>query len=133
MLITSQYAPDINPGMFHQSRLLLPGLDISRVFVCSKRAPDLVKDHGLSGWPGVMAAVLYQAKIDALAGDQLVIDWLASDQCADYCLAIGFNHANILSWLTRREIKSVQCGWGPNGVPSTPFTPAACTNERIKK
>ena len=96
--------PGINPGMLDQSRLELPGLDISpAVWVCAKRIPDLVADHGLTGWPGVMAAVIYQAKIDAKTGDIEAANWLAGDQCADYCYALGFDHAGIKAWVNEQK------------------------------
>jgi len=97
--------PGISPGLLDQSRLSLPGwFDPSTaVWVCAKRIPDLVADYGLTGYAGVMAAVIYQAKIDAKAGNQTAINWLANDQCVDYCLAIGFNHAGIKAWVNEQK------------------------------
>lgn len=96
--------PGISPGVLDQSRLELPGLDIfAAVWVCAKRIPDLVKDYGLTGYAGLMAAVIYQARIDAKDGDKAAIDWLAGDQCADYCYALGFDHAGIKAWVNEQK------------------------------
>ena len=96
--------PGISPSILDQSRLSLPGLDISpAVWLCAKRITDLVADYGLTGYTGVMAAVMFQAKLDAKTGDIEAANWLADDQCADYCYALGFDHAGIKAWVNEQK------------------------------
>jgi len=95
----------ISPGALDQSRLELPGWFDPAVWLCADRIKDLVADYGLTGYAGLMAGVIWQARADALAGDQEAIDWLRSADCLDYCQAVGFNSAIIRSWLINRELK----------------------------
>ena len=97
--------PGISPGLLDQSRLSLPGwFDPSpAVWVCTKRILDLVADYGLTGYTGVMAAVIFQAKLDAKTGDIEAANWLAGDQCADYCYVLGFDHAGIKAWVNEQK------------------------------
>ena len=54
---------------------------------------------------GLMTAILYQGWLDATFGDLEAMDWLGSDDCADYCISVNFNHNIILNWVnkTRKE------------------------------
>jgi len=98
--------PDIQASnyMIKQYDLLLPGIyDPGIVLLLKGKANN--DDFVVLGWSGLMAAVINQAKIDAKRGDQEAIEWLKSDQCFDYCYALGFEHANILDWLKRGKLK----------------------------
>jgi len=111
----------ISPGALDQSRLELPGWFDPAVWLCADRIKDLVADYGLTGYAGLMAGVIWQARADALAGDQEAIDWLRSADCLDYCQAVGFNSAIIRSWLINRELKKAYAGPGlPNGRGLSP-------------
>jgi hypothetical protein len=70
-----------------------------------KGSRDFVKDFALCGYPGVMAAVLLQAKLDAEAGDQEAFDWLLSGVADDLCFAVGYNYANVICWLADLYLK----------------------------
>jgi len=90
--------------MINQDKLWLPGYyDPGIVLLLKGKANN--DDFVVLGWSGLMAAVINQAKIDAKRGDQEAIEWLKSDQCFDYCYALGFEHANILDWLKRGKLK----------------------------
>ena len=116
--------------------LLFPGVYDPVVWVCADRSKDLVKDYGLVGYKGLMAAVVYQAKIEAQRGDQEAINWLASDDCREYCQAIDFNHKCILIWLIDQELK--QRGAGSSAKRQRAFhltsvpAPIAKRKEKIK-
>lgn len=99
MLVISQDMPavGISPGVLNWSRLSLPGSYLGNIaLVCVP--VDLVKKYGLVGYKGLMAAVIYQAQVDAKGGNMAAVDWLISDEAAEYCQAIQFNHAIVMSW-----------------------------------
>lgn len=70
--------------------------------------PDSPADHGITGWAGVITGVLYQAKNEAEAGNLEAIEWLKSDDCYDYCMAINYNHNLVLAWLTRMGYTDIE-------------------------
>ena len=63
--------------------------------------PDSPADQGITGYAGVMAGVLWQARNEALAGDNSAREWLESDDCADFCVAVGFDHNLVLQWIRK--------------------------------
>ena len=63
--------------------------------------PDSPADHGITGWAGIMAGVLWQARYEALAGDRRATLWLMSDEAADFCKAIDFNHDLVIEWVKK--------------------------------
>ncbi len=67
--------------------------------------PDSPADHGITGWKGIMAGVLWQAKHEAEIGDKDARAWLKSDDCADYCQAVNYNHNLVLDW-EKKNIKN---------------------------
>jgi len=90
--------------MINQDKLWLPGYyDPGIVLLLKGKANN--DDFVVLGWSGLMAAVINQAKIDAKRGDQEAIEWLQSDRCFDFCVGLGFEHANILDWLKRGKLK----------------------------
>jgi len=90
------------PGGPIQDKLLLPGIYDPGMILLLK---DKINNNDLVGWGGLMAAVINQARLDAARGDQEAIEWLKSDQCFDYCYALGgFEHAHILTWLKRGKL-----------------------------
>jgi len=104
LAISQVISPSIIPGVLDP--LMLPGLfdlDLVKIVLACVKIPDLVKDHGLYGWRGIMAAVIYQARIDAETGDQTAIDWLIGDQCFDFCFVLDFDHANIRAWISEHK------------------------------
>ena len=86
--------------MIKHDDLLLPGIYDPEVLLLLK---DIAEEDYPVGWSGLMFAVIDQARIDAAQGDQTAAEWLASDQCFDYCYALGFEHENILAWLKCRK------------------------------
>ena len=96
--------PDIQASNYMiKPDLLLPGIYDPGMMLLLKDEVHPDDFVGL-GWSGLMAAVINQAKIDAARGDQEAIDWLQSDQCFDFCVGLGFEHANILDWLKRGKL-----------------------------
>lgn len=93
----------VTPYMFNQYDLLLPGIYNPGMVLLLK---GKVNNNDLVGWSGLMVAVIHQAKIDAIRGEQTAAQWLASDQCFDYCYALGFEHENILAWLEAEARRS---------------------------
>ena len=87
------------PGGPLQDKLWLPGLPGRIALVCKSK----IKNNLLVGYRGLMAAIINQARIDAEAGDQEAMDWLIDDQCFDYCFALGFDHANIMAWISEQK------------------------------
>ena len=86
-------------AMIQHDDLLFPGLfELTSIVLVKVNNKDPV------GFTGLMAAVLKQARIDALAGDQEAIDWLAGDLCFDMCFALRFNHKNVIAWLQKERI-----------------------------
>ena len=90
--------PDIQASnyMINQYDLLLPGIYDPEMVLLLK---DKVNNKDPVGWSGLIFAIVRQAKIDAMRGDQAAIDWLSCDVCQEYCFALGFEHSNILNWL----------------------------------
>jgi hypothetical protein len=89
--------------------LILPGLfelaNSTRTNYSKQRGDDLIADQALSGYRGLMAAVVYQAKQDAERGNAAALSWLNSDHCADYCIALGVDHKAIIKWVDRKRAK----------------------------
>ena len=65
---------------------------------------DKVNNKDPVGFTGLMAAIINQARIDALAGDLEAIEWLAGDMAFDLCYALRFNHNNVIAWLENERI-----------------------------
>jgi len=65
--------------------------------------PNSSANHGIVGWKGLMAAVVWQAKQEAEAGDPNAHKWLKSEDCVNYCDALRYNNKLILSWSTRER------------------------------
>ena len=63
--------------------------------------PDQPADNGITGWPGIITGVLYQARQEAWEGDISADKWLKSDDCREFCVAIGFNHNIVLDWVKK--------------------------------
>ena len=91
--------PNINTYLINHSDLLLPGYYDPVAVLLLK---DIAEEDYPAGWSGLMYAVISQARLDALEGDQEAAQWLASDECLDYCCALDFNHKNILRWLKKK-------------------------------
>lgn len=87
----SSYKPIIS-----QHKLLLPGIYFNKLLLCSVKNSDPV------GWSGLVAAVIRQAGLDVLRGDEEAAEWLLSEQCRDYCKALGYSHENIDLWLEQQ-------------------------------
>ena len=73
-----------------------------------RRSKNLNLDRyavGLVGFKGLMAAIVFQAWVEASGGDPEAMEWLAGDDCFNHCFVIGFNHAIIINWVkkTRKE------------------------------
>ena len=88
------------PGGPLQDRLWLPGLP-GQCLVCKGK----INNDLLVGYRGLMAAIINQARIDAIHGDQEALDWLVGEVCSDFCITLGFEHANILDWITEVGLK----------------------------
>jgi hypothetical protein len=91
--------PDIQASnyMIYED-LLLPGIyDPGMVLLLKGK----INNNDPVGYGGLMFAIVRQAKIDAARGSKEAIEWLKSDQCFDYCFAVGFEHKNVLDWLKR--------------------------------
>jgi hypothetical protein len=69
-----------------------------------KGSCDFVKDFGLVGYPGIIAAVLLQAQLDAEGGDTDALNWLLSDLADDFCIAVGFNARIIPAWILKKKL-----------------------------
>jgi len=90
-----------SPYMIKQDDLLLPGYyDLEILLLLS----DILEDYPVVGFTGLMAAIIAQAGLDVLSGDLEAAEWLKSDQCFDYCYALGYEHKHILDWLKRRKL-----------------------------
>jgi hypothetical protein len=85
-----------NRHLLQQHKLVMPGIDINKLILCSVKNSDPV------GWSGLVAAVIRQAGLDVLRGDEEAAEWLLSEQCRDYCQALGFKHENIELWLEQQ-------------------------------
>jgi len=55
----------------------------------------------LSGWRGLMAAVVSRAWEEASAGDLDALGWLVGEDCFSYCMALGYDHNIIRSWVKK--------------------------------
>ena len=82
--------------------LLLPGIYDPEIVLLLK---DKANNKDPVGFTGLIAAVLKQARLDAMAGDQEAIEWLAGDLCFDMCFALRFNHNNVIAWLEKESVK----------------------------
>jgi len=91
--------------MLNQLEVLLPGLYDPGIALLFRDPSDDPKNNAPVGYTGLMAAIISQAKIDALAGDQEAIEWLQSDLCFDCCFALNFNHENVIAWIAKEFIK----------------------------
>jgi len=87
--------------MINQLEVLLPGIYDPGIALLIK---DKVNNKDPVGFTGLMAAILEQARVDALAGDLEAIEWLAGDLCFDMCYALRFNHNNVIAWLENERI-----------------------------
>lgn len=63
--------------------------------------PDSPADQGITGYAGIIAGVLWQARNEALAGESTAQEWLKSDDCADFCVAINYDHNLVLKWIRK--------------------------------
>ena len=82
---------------------LLISMPVNAWPVVRRSSENLKLDHyaaGLTGWPGLMAGIVFQGWKDASAGDPEALDWLETE-AFDYCIAIGFNHNIILNWVKK--------------------------------
>ena len=87
---------------------LLISMPVINAWPVVRQSKNLNLDHyavGLTGWKGLMAGVVFQAWVEASAGDPEALEWLAGDDCFDHCFVIGFNHEIVKSWVekTRKE------------------------------
>jgi len=105
LAIVTQYDPHINTWvsnrrLLQQRKLIMPGSNTSKMILCK----DKINNDDPVGYRGLMTAVIQQASIDAMAGDQEAAAWLGSDRCFDFCFALGYEYANIRQWLKKKKL-----------------------------
>jgi hypothetical protein len=99
------YKPLIsNRRLLQQHKLIMPGSNTRPLVLFDTAEQDQPGNPYPVGYRGLMTAIIQQASIDALSGDQEAAAWLGSDICLDYCFALGYEHSNVKQWLKKKKL-----------------------------